>query len=177
MASILLLNFLEWLVIIGLTLGSVLIILNFYFTHKTNEQKPVETDRSEERKILLPLRLQACERFILFLERISPANIAMRLNKPGYTATQLQTEILKTIREEFEYNLAQQLYISVPAWELIKTAKEESIRMVNAASSTITEGGNGNELIKSILEQTLASDYAPIDLAIKEVKKEIQGLF
>ena len=71
-------------------------------------------------KDMLPLRLQSYERMVLFLERISPASLLMRANKPNMTSLQLQSELLSTIRNEFEHNLSQQIYMSNPAWEQIK---------------------------------------------------------
>jgi hypothetical protein len=177
MAPLFLLSLLQWIVVIGLILGSSMILVKYYFSfQKTSEEPPVIHD-SEEKKILLPLRLQACERIILFLERISPANVVMRLNRTELTASQLQAEILKTIREEFEYNLSQQLYISSKAWEMVKNAKEEVIKTVNLASGMVDPNGTSTELIKSIIEQSLQTGKIPVDAAIEEVKKEIQRLF
>ena len=177
MAPLFLFSLVKWIILTGLILGSVLIIIKYYFSQQKKNDPPATVNRSEEQKILVPLRLQACERIILFLERISPGNLVMRLNQPDFTALQLQSAMIKTIREEYEYNLSQQLYISAKAWELVKNAKEESIKLINVASGNIQGHGPASELIKNIFELTLESSKPPVDTAIEEVKKEIQRLF
>src|ERR1700741_706539 len=68
--------------------------------------------------VITPIRLQAYERVVLFLERINPNSMVMRLNKTG-SAANFQGELLKTIRNEFEHNLSQQIYMSSKAWESV----------------------------------------------------------
>src|SRR6186713_1948779 len=68
--------------------------------------------RKSLQKETIQLRLQAYERLLLYLERISPNSILPRLHRSGMTAGQLQTELIVTIRTEFEHNYSQQLYVS-----------------------------------------------------------------
>ena len=57
----------------------------------------------------------------------------MRLHKPNTTAKSLQTTLLKAIREEYDHNVAEQLFISPEAWGMVKKSKEESIKIINIA--------------------------------------------
>ena len=175
MAPVILFRFLFVIFTVGLVLGAVLIIIRYWFS--MNNQPSGHTIPGEEQKIILPLRLQACERIILFLERISPNNLIMRLNNPDMSSVQLQSALVKVIREEFEYNLSQQLYISLKAWELVKNAKEETIKLINVASGKIPETAASGELIKIILDLALEKDKLPVNIAIDEIKKEIQKIF
>jgi hypothetical protein len=175
MINLYLFQFLHTIILIGLALGSVLIVVRFYFNLR--RQMPGNAVRSEELKIILPLRLQAYERIILFLERISPNNLVMRLNKADLTAVQFHSLLVKTIREEFEYNLSQQLYISAKAWEMVKNAKEETIKLVNMASGKMPESANAGELVKTIFDLALESDKFHVDIAIDEIKKEVNKIY
>jgi len=175
MAPFFLLRLLFVIIIIALVLGAVLIIIRYWFSMK--KQPSGHTVQGEEQKILLPLRLQAYERIILFLERISPNSLIMRMNKPEMSSVQLQSALIKVIREEFEYNLSQQLYISLKAWELVKNAKEETIKLINMASGRIQETASSGELIKSILDLAVEKERLPVNDAIDEIKKEIQKIF
>ncbi|MBR2888122.1 MAG: hypothetical protein IKB95_07830, partial [Bacteroidales bacterium] len=74
-------------------------------------------------KIITPLRLAAFERIILFLERIHPSNLLIRVQDPGMSAKDFQRALLTTIRAEYEHNMSQQIYISDESWEAVKTAK------------------------------------------------------
>lgn len=167
--------------LVGMTIRFLLVFggaffLLWYYLKKTRKVIPMEAD-SEEHKVILPLRLQAYERFVLFLERIHPSNILLRLNSPDITALQLQSLLVRTIREEFEYNLSQQLYISGNAWELIKNAKEETISMINQATAKVGEDAQGADLVKAVFESSISKGNLPVDQAIGEIKKELQRLF
>jgi len=159
---------------IGFVLGSALIIIYYWF--RMSNKQPGQDTRIEEQKIILPLRLQAYERIILFLERISPNNLVMRLSKPEMTSVQFQSLLVKTVREEFDYNLSQQIYISFTAWELVKNAKEETIKLINVASGRVPESGSSGELAKTIFDLAFEKDKLPVNIAIDEIKKEIQKI-
>jgi len=166
-------------VTIGLLLGSVLIVIQFYFSRlntfkKFRQNVPV----NEEQKIILPLRLQAYERIIMFLERISPGTLIPRVLRQEMNALQLQQALIRAIREEFEYNLSQQLYISSRAWELVKNAKEEMVKLINIAGAQVNEFAPSGELARIIFEKSMGEkNQQPLVTAIEEVKQEIQKLF
>jgi hypothetical protein len=175
MDYILLFRLLFVLITIGLLLGCALLIIRYWFT--MNNKQPGQDIRIEEQKIILPLRLQAYERIILFLERISPNNLIMRLNKPEMTSVQFQSLLVKTVREEFEYNLSQQIYLSFKAWELVKNAKEETIKLINIAAGKLPETASSGELAKIIFDLSVEKEKLPVNIAIDEIKKEIQKVF
>ncbi|HRB40541.1 MAG TPA: hypothetical protein PKX86_07525 [Bacteroidia bacterium] len=74
-------------------------------------------------KDMLPLKLQAVERMVVFLERIQPENILFRILQPGMNVRDLQVDLLAAIRQEYEHNVSQQVYVSVQSWSLITKAK------------------------------------------------------
>jgi len=131
----------------------------------------------EDQKIILPLRLQAYERIVLFLERISLPALAMRLNSPELTSEQLQSILTRTIREEFEYNLSQQLYVSFKVWELVRNAKEQTIHTINLAAGNVSDSSASAELIRQILALTVQEEKSAVSLALEEVKQEVQRIF
>ena len=131
----------------------------------------------DNKRIILPLRLQAYERVILFLERISPESLVMRVNIPGLTARQLQAEILASIRAEFEHNLSQQLYISPEGWERVKNARGLTIKLVNTAADQVKPDAPGSNLSSKMLDMIMEADKAPTGEAIEFLKKEVQSLF
>lgn len=153
----------------------VLLLIWFWLTYR---QKPLQgSSDAEETKIILPLRLQAAERLILYLERITPQNLVLRLNRPELSAAEFQAILVKAIREEFDYNLSQQLYVSAQAWEMIKSAKEETISLVNRAAGTIAQGAASADLIKVIFDLSMEKERQSSENAIDFMKKEVQLLF
>src|ERR1700728_689267 len=81
----------------------------------------------------IPLRLQAYERLVLFIERINPANMLIRLNATAYGAHELQGLIAEDIRAEYQHNVTQQIYVSGRAWAVLKHVKDDTLNIVNNA--------------------------------------------
>ncbi|MEI6817859.1 MAG: hypothetical protein WCL14_14730 [Bacteroidota bacterium] len=128
-------------------------------------------------KDMVPLRLQAYERLILLLERISPNNILVRLNDPNQNARQFQNDLILAIRAEYEHNLTQQLYVSSLAWEMVKMAKEDMVKLVNIASTNVGENGTSIDLSKQVFEEILRTEKMPTYKAIEFLKNEVRELF
>lgn len=122
--------------------------------------------------VLTPIRLQAYERVVLFLERINPSAMVMRVNK-NTSAGIFQAELLKTIRTEFEHNLSQQIYMSGKSWEAVVKAKEETIKIINVSASKVNAESNGMELAQTIVAVTSQLTELPTKIAIDQIKREI----
>src|SRR5476649_2344211 len=75
----------------------------------------------------LPLRLQAYERIVLFIERVNPANLLIRLNGTAFPAAELHSLIVAEIRNEYQHNVTQQLYVSARAWAVVKRMKDDTL--------------------------------------------------
>ena len=104
------------------------------FTQRDIDLKKLEI-RGRSIETVLPNRLHAYERMTLFLERMSPQNLLVRLNTGGVSAKEFQHVLLNEVRNEYNHNVSQQVYISEEVWELIKNAKEDLIVNINDAAS------------------------------------------
>lgn len=133
--------------------------------------------RSEYRNAALPVRMQAYERLVLLLERIQPAGLIIRVNAPGMTAAGLHTLLLQAIRDEFDHNLSQQLYVSAKTWELVRNAREATIQMINSAAARVPNDGTTAELAEKILTMDLETTHAAIDQALHHLKLEAHETF
>lgn len=146
------------------------------FIIKEIELKKLEI-RSRSIETVLPIRLQAYERMTLFLERTSPQNLLVRINQPGLTAREFQKLLLEEIRNEYNHNASQQIYIGEEVWSVIKSAKEDLVIDINEAAQTVHSDASSIELAKRIFEGALAKKVDPIQHALSELKKEIQRVF
>lgn len=126
---------------------------------------------------ILPVRLQAYERIILFMERIAPESILLRINRTGMTAEQLQAELQKSIRHEYEHNLSQQTYVSSEAWAKVQIARNQILKIINDSASELKEGASGAMLGKLVLEKIMELKIPPSQSAVDFLKKEVNELF
>lgn len=146
------------------------------FINKEVELKKLEV-RSRSIETILPNRLQAYERICLFLERISPPNLLLRINNPMYSARELHKILLDEVRNEYNHNVSQQIYMSEEVWNMVRNAKEDLVIMINEASSQVSAEATGLDLSRKIFELTLEKNVEPISHALSELKKEIQQTF
>jgi hypothetical protein len=141
------------------------------FLERDLQMKAVE-DKNQKQRDSVPLKLQAYERLILFLERIAPNSVLVRVHRGGMAATQLQADLVATIRAEFEHNLSQQIYVSEQAWDEVKDAKEEMIRIINNAFSHVGANASGIQMSSHVFEQVLKLETLPTQKAIDFLKSE-----
>jgi hypothetical protein len=171
----------ELLEILKYTIPSIIVFITAFLMLRLffkNEEKRRKFELSMNYKeSILPLRLQAYERLILFLERISPDSLVMRITKTDLTVLQMQNELLASIRSEFEHNLAQQTYISSSAWEMVKAAKNSVVKLVNESAADFKGEAKGINLSKSIIENELQLKNSPVYAALEFLKKEVRELF
>lgn len=144
-----------------------------------NDQKRREHElKKSTLGTITPLKIQAFERIVIFLERINPNSLVIRVNKNGMSARQLHLELVSAVKTEYEHNLSQQIYLTAGAWELVKTSKEEIIQLVNISSSKVPSDANSSELAMMILNITAnLGKKLPNDVAIDYLKKEIAQIF
>ena len=133
--------------------------------------------RKANQNYTTPLRLQAYERMILFLERVSLNNLVSRVQKRGMSAKQFQSDLIVTVRTEFEHNLSQQIYVSQAAWDTVKLAKEEVIKVINVSATQVKDDATSAELSQKIFEILLKLEVSPTQMAISTIKKEVRQLF
>jgi len=146
------------------------------FIEKELQQKSLEV-RGKSVETVLPNRLHAYERICLFLERISPNNLIVRLNNGKYSAEEFQQILLNEIREEYNHNVSQQVYMSDEVWEMVKSAKEDLIVMINDVTSSLPKEATNLDLAKKIFERSMQKDVEPIQDALKAVKAEIRQTY
>lgn len=146
------------------------------FIQKEIDLKKLEV-RGRSIETVLPNRLQAYERITLFLERISPQNLLIRLNAPGMTAREFHQLLLMEMRNEYNHNVSQQVYMSEEVWDLVKNAKEDLIVSINDAAGEMGMEATSLDLSKKIFEKSVNKPVDPIAHALSELKKEIQRTF
>lgn len=160
--------------------GLILIVAVFYllkpYLDKLEKQPVSGIDPNTENN-RVSLQLQAYERLLLFVDRTNPVNLLIRLNDPAYLAAELHYQVLGEIRNEFQHNITQQLYVSAIAWEIVKRIKNDTISLVNSAIKVLPPHASGFDFSKLILEQMSKMENNPYDVAAALIRDEARQLF
>lgn len=136
---------------------------------RMEQQQQLNERKTQAQKLLLPVRLQAYERLVLFLERIQPSGLVTRMIGQTDNAAHFQMLLVRTVREEFEHNLSQQLYVSDAAWQMVKAAREEVVQLINRSAVGLSGDAGAADLAREVIVGRIVM----IDEAIARLKEEI----
>jgi len=171
-----LLNVLYILIPSGAVLYGMYLVVKT-FTEKELQKISLDIKKSNIEQIT-PLRLQAYERICLLLERLSTNNLVIRVNDSNFNVSMFHHQLLSEIRQEFNHNLSQQIYISDEGWSLVKQAVEQTTSLINEAYNSIADKeAKGVELGRAIFTLQSHAQSDPIETALIQLKKEIRKQF
>ena len=167
--------------LLKLVLPALIVFLTAYFLFRDmleNAQKQRESEfRIKNSNNVTPIRLQAYERLALLLERISPQSLLMRISPHELSSSDYHQQLLSGIRQEFEHNLSQQIYVSPLLWEIIRRSREELIGIINKSAEEIDASAPALQLSNKIIENYIEAENQPIVIAMNELKREVGRLF
>ena len=149
------------------------VAFNFFQMFMRNEEKKRRFAlMRENQKSALPLRLQAYERLALFMERIDPAKLLIRITPISEDKSDYANYVAAQIEQEYEHNLTQQIYMSDECWGVITTAKNATIQNLRktALNPNVTDADN---LRETILRESFENP-APSITALAYIKNEVK---
>jgi len=156
-----------------ITGGVAYYLFQSYFNDQQNTRRWLV--QKENQKQALPIRLQAFERMVLFLERINPTKLLTRLSPISEDKKEYEHYIIAQIEQEFDHNLSQQIYISEECWTIIITAKNATIQMIRKANTL--EGIDTANQLREILLRDLMEKQSPSNAALAFLRNEVSQLF
>ena len=160
----------------ALIVGAAMFLLVRQYMQRDYKKRLLEL-RMKNSETVLPIRLQAYERICLFLERITPSNLLLRVSGSGTTAAEYHRTLLTEIRNEYNHNISQQIYMSEQAWQLVKRSREDVVTMINRAYQEMNDKSRGTDLAKKVLETILSEEIDPTARAINFMKREMNQIF
>jgi len=123
----------------------------------------------------MPLRLQAYERMAIFLERITPSKLLIRVAPLSSNKEDYESLLIASIEQEFEHNLSQQIYISDDCWNIATAAKNATIQLIRKAS-LLEKTDSANKLREVVLTEMMEK-RAPSDAALSYIKQEVSEMW
>ena len=116
----------------------------------------------------LRLRLQAYERITLLTERIALQNLLSRNTNAGLTCRQMQMTLIDAIKQEYDYNMSQQIYVSPEVWRAVNNLKEQNIYIINQLAATLPAQASGMDLNKHIIDYLINNSNASLHNIVLE---------
>lgn len=151
--------------------GILLLILLLAFVWVITELNSVKkelAEKGERDPETLKLRLQAYERITLLTERISLQNLLSRVNNSGLSCRQMQISLIDSIKQEYDYNMSQQIYVSPEVWRAVNNLKEQNIYVVNQLASALPAHATAMDLNKHIIDYLINNSTASLHNVVLE---------
>lgn len=147
----------------------------FFELHTKNEEGRRRFLLNKDmQKNALPLRLQAYERMALYMERINPTKLLIRIQPVSDDKVMYENLVCEQIEQEFEHNLTQQIYMTEECWNIIVTAKNATIQMIRKAnmSDRITSANK----LREVIFNDLMDKQSPSNAALGFIKNEVSQM-
>jgi hypothetical protein len=139
-------------------------VKNVIKTKEAGETQNVQLDANTRQ-----LQLQAYERLILLTDRIALPNLVSRVNQQGVSAREMQIILTQTIKQEFEYNVTQQIYVTPESWEAVRNLRDQNLLIINQISSFLPAEATGQDLNRAILEMLMQQPKASLHNIVSDV--------
>lgn len=145
-------------IIISIGVLIALLILYYYFYQKDKKTVAEEIKTVPTTTVSTgtqPLQLAAYERLVILADRIAIPNLISRSSQPGLSKTDMQQLLTQTIKQEYDHNISQQIYVSADAWDAVRNLKDQNIHLINQVASVLPAEASGMDLNKKILDFVL----------------------
>ena len=134
--------------------------------------------RSEALKTTLQLRLQAYERLTLLCDRSDITNVLLRIRMPGMTIGDLRGALLIAVRQEFEHNTSQQLYVSDTLWRIITFARDQTMEIISESGQDLDPKLPDDAYVNALLQAyDQLGQLSPLQKSIIAIRTEAGQLF
>ena len=153
---------------ITLLVSLVALVIALYSFYLVNELKKNKEKQVPDGFTSRPLQLQAYERLVMLAERIAIPNLVSRGNQPGLNARQMQVLLLESIKQEYEYNSSQQIYVSPTAWEAVRNLKDQNMLIINQVGASLAPEASGLDMNKRLMEFMMASKKGTLHEIVME---------
>lgn len=125
----------------------------------------------------LKLKIAAYERLTLFTERVKLPNLVNRLYDGSLSARQMQQVMLAAIREEYEHNITQQLFVKPELWDAISKMKDQNSFIINQLAAIEPANASALDLNKKILEYNMGNPNGTMNgLVLDALQFEMKAL-
>lgn len=122
------------------------------------------------------LPLQAYERLSLLTDRLSLKSLVTRLHSTALTVAELQITLLENIRNEYEHNITQQVYVNPDVWKAVTKMKEQNVYIINQLAAGLPKNAPAVELSKLILEYASNENAELNSIVLDAIQYEVKKL-
>jgi hypothetical protein len=153
---------------ISIVIASIALVVSLSTFFILNKQKQGKEKSGTTDSATKQLQLQAYERLVMLTERIALPNLISRANQPGLSAREMQLVLIESIKQEYEYNASQQIYVSPVAWDAVRNLKDQNMLVINQVASALPPEATGLDLNKILLDVMMKQQKGQLHTIVLE---------
>ena len=166
--------------IIGFTIPALIVLAAVWVVvclqFRNEDRRRTWEMKKQSGKDIIQLRLRAYERISLLLERTEPEHLLADTDISRMDITDLQKHLLRAVRQEFDHNLSQQIYVSDELWARVTNARDEMGAFISTMAMQMPEGSTTLDYGKVLITAYRQNGVTPHQTAMEALKTEVREL-
>lgn len=166
--------------VIKYTIPALIVLLTTWIVahklFKNEEQKRLWELKRLSQKEISPIRMRAYERLALLLERTTPEHMLVDLDINNMSILQVQQRLMQVVRQEYDHNTSQQIYVSDEVWQAISEAREQTIAFINSIAAQMPADSTVLDYAKVLITAYNTNGETATEKALQMLKDEARGL-
>ena len=165
-------------IILGISFLAIIVLFFLRLKNQDDDDGSVDINHSKStnKGIDINLKMQAYERLAILLERTDSNRLLSMIDQKEKNIDKIESNILKVILAEFEYNISQQVYVSDTLWNLIVASKNKNIILISSVKSSLKKNARGVDFFNSLKLVINNQDATPSEIALTYLKKEVRAI-
>jgi len=166
-------------IILGFCAVSIIILFVYRLKKQDKDEGEIIDSKDinfKKQGIGINLKMQAYERLTILLERTDSVRLLSMIDKKEKSIEKIESDILKIIFSEFDYNISQQVYVSDILWNLVVAAKNKNISLVSSVKHSLKKNANGSDFFSAFKLVLENQEITPSKIALDYLKKEVRSI-
>jgi hypothetical protein len=154
--------------IVSLILIIILLISGIVFYYRQKRHKNTAQNTPIPASQPTGLIIQAYERLVTLAERIGFKSLISRFPTGSLSTVELGEVLKEAIRNEFEFNLSQQIYVSEKSWTALTDLKDQQLFIIDQLMNALPKEATGKDLQEAMLSYLNADQNASMQSIVLE---------
>ncbi|WP_437920862.1 hypothetical protein [Sphingobacterium sp. LRF_L2] len=159
----------------GVFLGIAVAFRMFWSKVELTLYKARSFQGRSQNKALQQLEFAAYERLLLLVHRMDPQQAIGRNHEDEVAPVSFVAKLIADLENEYQHNLAQQLYVSEVAWKMVTDLKNDTLLLFKNTLKTLPENGTSAQYVAIVLNHVKGIEVSPYQSVQMLLKREMKG--
>lgn len=165
-----------FLELLKITVPALVVFATAYYLVKKHLDSAIIMRQMELKQSALhattPMKMQAYERLAMFCERSEIPSLLSRFYDADLRCKELLFMMVGAIKQEYEHNISQQVYVSDNLWKIIKLARNQNIAILESIGTQVGLDASASDLYDAVQAHLQEHPDNPLATAQTAIRQE-----